>query len=76
MGPIKNGNTQCSRGLNNRELATVESWLQRDGYRLVAKANEVELLPGEYMKRSSPSFVYSVGTRSVWEVVWSARRTQ
>ena len=76
MEPTKSGNTQSSRGLNTRELATVESWLQRDGYRLVAKTAEKDLLPGEYIKRSSPSFVYSVSGRSVWEVVWSARKTQ
>jgi hypothetical protein len=50
-----------------------ESELRRDGYRLVAKTGEHELLPGEYLKRQRSTYVYTYASPVVWEVVWSDR---
>jgi hypothetical protein len=57
--------------LTSAELASIESVLQQKGYRLVAKANESDLLPGEYLKRQRSSFVYSYASPVAWEVVWT-----
>lgn len=57
--------------LSEAELASFESQLLKDGYRLAAKANETELLPGEYLKRKRSTFVYAYASPVVWEVVWA-----
>ena len=57
--------------LTAAELASFESLLRQDGYRLVTKASESELLPGEYLKRQQSTFVYAYASPVVWEVVWS-----
>ena len=57
--------------LTAAELASFESLLRHNGYRLAEKDNESELLPGEYLKRQRSTFVYAYASPSVWEVVWS-----
>lgn len=59
--------------LNDAELASFESELRKEGYRLTAKANENELLPGEYLKRKRSTYVYAYASPIVWEVVWADR---
>jgi hypothetical protein len=58
--------------LTATEVETLEFSLRRDGYRLAAKANEGELLPGEYLKRQRSTFVYAYSSPVEWEVVWFA----
>ena len=59
--------------LSEAELASFESQLRKEGYRLAAKTYESELLPGEYMKRKRPTYVYAYASPVVWEVVWLDR---
>ena len=63
--------TRSSDGLSTEELARLESLLRKDGYRLVEKANEGELLPGEYLKRQRSSCVYTFASPVAWQAVWS-----
>ncbi len=63
--------TRSSDGLSTEELARLESLLLKDGYRLVEKANEEDLLPGEYLKRQRSSYVYNFASPVAWQVVWS-----
>lgn len=60
--------------LSDDELAAFESQLRTEGYRLTQKTSEIELLPGEYLKRQRPSYVYAYASPIVWELVWSDLR--
>jgi hypothetical protein len=57
--------------LTAAEVESIESVLRQKGYHLVEKANEGELLPGEYLKRQRSSFVYAYASPVAWEVVWT-----
>jgi len=57
--------------LSEAELESFESELRKEGYRLADKANESELLPGEYLKRKRSTYVYAYASPVVWELVWS-----
>jgi len=65
--------TQRRDRLNDAELASFESDLRKEGYRLTSKTNEAELLPGEYLKRKRSTYVYAYASPIVWEVVWADR---
>ena len=56
--------------LNADELAAFESELRKEGYRMTEKTSEIELLPGEYLKRQRSSYVYAYASPIVWELVW------
>lgn len=65
---------RSSDSLSTEELARLESLLQKDGYRLVEKANEGDLLPGEYLKRQRSSYIYTFASPVTWQVVWADQR--
>jgi hypothetical protein len=62
--------------LTAAEVESIESVLRQKGYHLVEKANEGELLPGEYLKRQRSSFVYAYASPVAWEYAARVLRTE
>jgi len=51
-------------------LFKVESNLREQGYRLVRKQSEKDLLPGEYIKQKFSRFLHSSGKQGRWTLRW------
>jgi hypothetical protein len=55
---------------DNAELATAESALRKQGYRLVRKNSENKLLPGEYIRQEHSRSMNSAGEQPRWTLRW------
>jgi hypothetical protein len=55
---------------DDAELFKAEINLQEQGYRLVRKKSEKDLLPGEYIKQKFSRFLHSSGEQSRWTLRW------
>jgi hypothetical protein len=51
-------------------LLKAESNLQEQGYRLVRKQSEKDLLPGEYIRQEFSRFLHSSGEQGRWTLRW------
>ncbi len=58
---------------NDAELPKVEADLRAKGCRLVNKANEKDLAPGEYIKSSFTGSEQSFEGSKMWTVRWLVR---
>ena len=70
---LDKGVMQSRDGLSEAELYTLESRLRKEGYRLVQKESEKDLIPGEYVKRSHSKLPDMFGGPVVWQVLWCTR---
>jgi hypothetical protein len=52
------------------ELSTTESKLRKQGYRLVRKNSESDLLPGEFIKQEHSRSMNSFGEERRWTLRW------
>ncbi len=52
------------------ELSSAESTLREQGYRLVRKNSENDLLPGEYIRQEHSRARNSSGERRRWTLRW------
>jgi hypothetical protein len=52
------------------ELSTTESKLRKQGYRLVRKNSEGDLLPSEFIKQEHSRSMNSLGEEHRWTLRW------
>ncbi len=52
------------------EFSSAESTLHEEGYRLVLKKNEKDLLPGEYIRQEYSWSLDVIGEQRRWIVRW------
>ncbi len=55
---------------NRMELAEAEGALRRQGYRLVRKISESDLLPQEYIRQEFSRSMNSSGDQRKWTLRW------
>jgi hypothetical protein len=55
---------------NRAGLSNAESTLRKQGYRLVRKDNENDLLPGEYIRQEYSRSMNSSGEQRSWTLRW------